>query len=140
MKNRILAIVGVALLAAVSASAQYSQATRVKVPFSFQAGDQHMPAGMYLITQPSTDVIRLDGPSTVGVIFLTHQERARKAHDKACVTFHRVGERYFLKGIWSANERDGMELYPSRAEKETLEATIHPPNLTTVALNSEPER
>ena len=44
-------------------------------------------------------------------MFLAHPETACKAYEKECITLHRVGKRYFLKGTWSADDRNGMELY-----------------------------
>jgi hypothetical protein len=140
MKNRILALVGLALLAAASASAQNIKTIAVNVPFAFQAGDRHMPAGAYLIEHPSSTVFILRGPGAAGAIVSTYPEAVKAVPSQAFVTFHRVGDRYFLGGFWKAGNDNGMECYPSRAEKEALEALRRDETLTTLALNIVPAR
>jgi len=140
MKNRILAIVGLALLAAASASAQNTETNRVNVPFAFHAGNRQMPAGAYLIEHPSSTVFILRGPGAAGVIVGTHPEAVKAVPSQTFVTFHRVGDRYYLGGFWTAGNDNGMECYPSRAEKEALEALRRDETQTTLALNTVPAR
>ena len=142
MKNRILALVGLALFAAVSASAQNPNTIEVNVPFAFHAGNQQMPAGHYLIEPVSagSHLLALRGPGKAFGNVMTHPETAKTVPAQGFVAFHKIGERYFLAGLWSAGEDGGVECYPSRAEKEALEALRRDETLTTLALNTVPAR
>jgi len=140
MKNRILALVGLALLGAVSASAQ-NPSVRANVPFAFQVGNEHMPAGLYLIKPvvPGSFALILLGPSKTTMI-MTHTASVPTVSDQGSVTFHKIGDRYYLEGLWAAGANTGVECYPSRAEKEILESSKQDSNLITLALNTFPAR
>jgi len=140
MRNRILAIVGLALLAAVSASAQIPQTADVNVPFDFQAGDWHMPAGTYHISRPGTLLFSLRGPGNVSAYVVTHRETAKTVADQGYLLFHEIGGHYYLGGIWSAGSADGMECFPGKAEKEALKSSNPRPSFTTLALSTVPAR
>ncbi len=141
MKNRILALVGLALLAAVSASAQTPTTVEFNVPFAFQVGNQHMPAGLYLIKPAGfgSSALILRGPGQATAV-MTHSAIASTIPAQGIVTFHKIEDSYFLEGFWTAGSKDGIKCTPSEAEKEILASRHQDSNLTTVALNTIPVR
>jgi hypothetical protein len=140
MKNRILAIVGLALLAAVSASAQNPSAVQVSVPFAFQVGNQHMPAGTYQISKDSFEFKLRGVDNDAGTFIPTYPATAKTVSATGYVLFDSIGGRYFLAGIWPAGSDEGARCYPSQAEKEVLESLRQTSSLTTLALNTIPAR
>jgi hypothetical protein len=141
MKNRILAIVGLALLAAVSASAQSTSTVRVSVPFAFQVGNQDMPAGTYLISKKDRGLYDLRGvDNDASVLISTHPAAAKTVSTSGYVLFDRIGARYFLAGLWSAGRNEGQHCFPTQAEKEALESLHQTSSATTLAVNTSPAR
>jgi len=140
MKNRIFAIVGLALLAAVPAFAQNIPTVRVNVPFAFRAGEKHLPAGTYRISEKDPGVVDLRGEnSNAGAFLLTHPATAKTASTKPYVLFDQIGDRYFLAGVWSAGSKEGAHCFPTRHEKEALQS-VNQTSGTTIALNTIPAR
>ncbi|MGD0347928.1 MAG: hypothetical protein ABSA85_14295 [Terracidiphilus sp.] len=140
MKNRILAIVGLALLAAVSASAQNTPVAQVNVPFAFRAGNQQMPAGIYVISKNSF-LFKLRGVDIdASALVPTHPATAKTASTAGYVLFDRIEGRYFLAGIWPAGSNEGARCYPNQAEKEALESLHQTSSPTTLALNTSSAR
>jgi hypothetical protein len=105
-----------------SASAQSPEAlATVNIPFTFHMGDQTMPAGMYRIDLVSNHVVKLQGPDhAVGSVAM-HSATKLLASDTGIIVFDRYGENYFLRQIWTAGNKDGLESW-TRVEKNTLQA------------------
>ena len=140
MKTQIVAILGLALLAAVSASAQNTPVAQVNVPFAFRAGNQQMPAGIYVISKNSF-LFKLRGvDNDAGTFIPTYPATAKTVSATGYVLFDSIGGRYFLAGIWPAGSDEGARCYPSQAEKEVLESLRQTSSLTTLALNTIPAR
>lgn len=140
MKNRILAIVGLALFAAGSASAQSTSTLRVSVPFAFQVGHQHMPAGTYSISKYSLEFELRGVDNHANAFILTHPAAAKTPATNGYVLFDRIGSRYFLAGIWPAGSKEGAHCFPTQAEKEALQSLNQTSSFTTLALNTVPTR
>jgi hypothetical protein len=106
-----------------SASAQSPQAlATVNIPFTFHIGDQTMPAGMYRIDLVSNHVVKLQGPDhAVGSVAM-HNATKSFASDHGIIVFDRHGENYFLRQIWTAGNKDGLESWQTHIEKNTLQA------------------
>jgi hypothetical protein len=113
----------------------------VNISFAFQIGNQQMPAGLYQIVDIASNMLLLRGPGRAAGIVVTHPTTVRTAPTRGYVLFDRIGDAYFLRGLWSANNHYAMECFPGLAEKEMLRASKKPaPGLTTLALNSSPLR
>jgi hypothetical protein len=138
MKNRILALVGLALLAAGSAYSQNQETFQVDVPFAFQAGSHTLPAGRYEVRHVNRDVVRLEGPGGAAGVVMIHLAIAPKAPASGNMVFHQIGNRYFLAELWSQNETNGDAVVSTRAEREALAALKSDQGLKQVALNAIP--
>ena len=123
-----------------SASAQVPRAlATVNIPFAFNMGDQTMPAGMYRIDLVSNHVVQLHGPDhAVGSVAM-HSATKLLASDTGIIVFDRYGENYFLRQIWTAGNKDGLESGQTRVEKNTLQANDRKTRSSTqLAFNSTP--
>jgi hypothetical protein len=100
-------------------------AAKVDVPFAFQNGSQHLPAGTYRIDLNSEHVITLRGtaPNAAGVA-MTNPEQRAKAQAKGTVVFRRYGDHYFLHEIWMPESTTGRKCVTSRAEQKEKQLQI----------------
>jgi hypothetical protein len=91
---------------------------RAKVPFAFQVGKAHEPAGTYTIHRDidSNFVMIRNVHTGAAVLALVHLQPASKTTGK--LIFHRVGSQYSLTEIWGGAGSLGMALpVPKRNRK-----------------------
>jgi hypothetical protein len=95
------------------------------VPFAFQNGSQHLPAGTYRIDLTSEHVVILRGtaPDAAGVA-MTNPEQRAKAQAKGTVVFRRYGDHYYLREIWMPESTTGRKFVTSRAEQKEKQLQI----------------
>lgn len=107
-----------AFLATPNAAVAQEQAVVVQVPFDFQNGSQHLPAGKYRIDITSGAFLMLRGtaPNSAGFA-MTIPATASKVPQRGKVVFHRYGNRYFLSEVWIGGESTGRVCLQSRAER-----------------------
>ena len=118
MKTQIVAILGLALFASVSASARDIKTNLMKVPFAFVAGDKTLPAGEYLvkfdIQTGLTTLYNTAGP-VASIISIRDGNGDAKDDD---LEFHQVGDTWFLQGVRVSGYQ--QRLVPSKFEKLEL--------------------
>jgi len=116
-----------AMGALVSPSHVFAQGTTVlvDVPFAFQNGSQHFPAGTYRIDLKAPHVMRLQGMSNNanGFAIMNSAQRS-KALDKGKVVFHRYGDHLYVRKVWMAGDTTGYECPTSSAEKRDQQLQI----------------
>jgi hypothetical protein len=150
MKNTLTSILSSSLVASALAigslastqfaSAQSTPMAEVTIPFSFQTTLQTLPAGTYRIVAQSNHLIRLEGPGSVGGFVYTYDAMKNHASDRGSVVFDHTGDKYYLRQIWTAGSRDGVECPKSKAEKESLQASItQAPSTVELAFNTVPK-
>lgn len=94
------------------------QAVVVQVPFAFENGSQHLPAGKYRIDLNSEPLMSLHGTVANSAGFaMTIPAITSKPSQRGKVVFHRYGNRYFLSEVWMAGESTGRVCVMSRREK-----------------------
>jgi hypothetical protein len=124
-----------------SASAQSATPLVVAdIPFAFQTANQTLPAGRYHIVRESDHMIRLYGPGKTGGLMSTTSTSRLDAPDHASVIFDHTGDTYFLRQIWRAGDKSGVECPNSRADQLKLQADNQPPDSTEAASDSAPKR
>jgi hypothetical protein len=124
-----------------SVQAQSSLKATATIPFAFQAGSRHMPAGQYDIYELSPHVVlfRAANGHASGYLMVTPSQG--KLQEQGRLVFHRYGNRYFLREVWDARSNQGVECSPSAEEKEILRAqNQQPATQTQIALNTEKNR
>ena len=101
-----------------TASAQNGDGVaQANIPFTFQSGSAHMPAGEYRVMRTSDHLILLQGPSHTADFVLVNDTASTTAPTKGKLVFRRYGDKYFLREIWTAGSTHGFECPKSRAEK-----------------------
>jgi hypothetical protein len=111
-----------ALLAAVFAFASLVPAARaqqavgrVNVPFAFDCGTTHYPAGVYTI-RVQDHVARIEGASHTGLVMMEVEDVSRSTSSRA--TFLRYGDSYFLEALSTRESGARFHFVPNRAEAE----------------------
>src|SRR5215471_12756105 len=99
MTKRIRSLIGLALLAAISASAQTINKVQVNVPFSFAAAGKTWAAGLYkLDINPNSGLAMLHSRQSVSRLFLTDAGYTPDTGDVR-VRFERYGSHWVLRAI-----------------------------------------
>ena len=112
-----------ALLWVVPAGAQVST-MRMEIPFTFVAGDQVLPAGLYVVTvDQNFHHCRFDNlsDSSLRVVRLAGATDSRPLTKvaKGTLRFTRYGGQHFLSAVWRPGQEDGNRVV---ASKRLLEA------------------
>ena len=130
------------LVSTASAQAQSSPKITATIPFAFQAGSRHMPAGLYNIYLLSQHVLLFRAANGHGSgFFMVNPSYDGKVQERGRLVFHRYGDRYFLREVWEGGSNEGITCNASSEEKEILRAQNRPPaTQTQVALNTEKNR
>lgn len=108
------------LVIASFASASYANAQgreiKVNVPFAFENGSQHLPAGIYTLQMQSDHVMLIHGQVNSGLTMTNPQETLRPSQ-KSKVVFRKYGDQYFLREVWTAASTTHFQCTKSKAEK-----------------------
>jgi hypothetical protein len=119
-----IGVLAIGAFASASPAVAQEPAVQVTVPFAFQNGAQHLPAGTYRIDLSSEHVMILRGTaaSAAGVAMTLPEQRKESAKGK--VVFQRYGDHYYIHEIWLPNSTEGRECVTSRAEKRDKQLQI----------------
>lgn len=93
---------------------------KVDVPFAFNAGNKLLPAGTYYVRTDAQDnrmEIQLGG-TAIGAFLPARPALRATAPERGTLVFHKYGEHYVLRRVWTASHRSGYELPMSNAERE----------------------
>jgi hypothetical protein len=92
------------------------------VPFAFTVGSSQMPAGKYDVKQVERATLIETTDRSSHVLGLYQYAGPNKAGETKLV-FDKIGDRYFLRQVWSSNSGQGLQVPASKQEKEVLSAT-----------------
>jgi hypothetical protein len=129
------AILAIAPLSPASHAQSGGDFARVNVPFAFETGSGHYPAGVYTLRMETPSVLMIRGVSKSGLVMMkTVDDNGQRAKSGMAI-FHRFGNRYFLNEISATGETRHLHMQPSKAEKQMLiGASKTAPSTTEVAL------
>jgi len=120
MNTKPIGVIGLALLAVTSVSAQMTPRMTAHIPFGFHIGNSVLPAGEYTVdSEPGPGLVRLrsaDSKSSVTIITMAVQKNSVPRESQ--LIFTKYGDEYFLSRIWRAGSDTGNELRKSRRETE----------------------
>jgi hypothetical protein len=109
----------VALSLLIANNGAYAQtAARADVPFAFNVGATHLPAGTYKVKRADfdTNFIMVSNVNT-GDTVLSLFQRETPSHVNHKLIFHHRGNQYFLAEIWGG-DHSGMAMPATRAEQQ----------------------
>jgi hypothetical protein len=119
-RNRIgnISLLALSLLSATTGAFAQSPA-RADVPFGFNVGTKHLPAGTYEIKRADFDtnfVMVSNRDTGETVLSLFQRELPGRVSHK--LIFHHRGRQYFLAEIWGGNGNAGMAMPAAKAERQ----------------------
>ena len=96
------------------------------VPFAFNVGTVHMPAGTYEISRPEMDLnyVTVCNLKT-GTTALSLFQAQSPSHVSNRLIFRHVGNRYFLAEIWGGTGTHGMTIQATKLQRQ-LQVTRGP--------------
>jgi hypothetical protein len=119
-RSRIGTVSLLALSLVITRNGAYAQtAARADVPFSFNIGTTHMPAGTYKVKRADFDsnFIMVSNINT-GDTVLSEFQRETPSHVNRKLIFHHRGNQYFLAEVWRGDGSPGMAMPATRAEQQ----------------------
>jgi hypothetical protein len=92
---------------------------RADVPFAFNVGTKHLPAGAYEIKRAdfNADFVMVSNRNT-GETVLSLYRPETPGHVNHKLIFHHRGNQYFLAEIWGGEGSTGMAMTATKAERE----------------------
>jgi hypothetical protein len=112
------AILAIAPLSPASHAQSGEEFARVNVPFAFETGSGHYPAGVYTIRMETPFILMIRGVSRSGIATMKPVEYSGHPAKRGVAVFHRYGNRYFLNEVSATGESRHLYLLPSKAEKQ----------------------
>jgi hypothetical protein len=126
-----------AVMSMVPAAQSQTQKTiaRVNVPFAFECGSQHYPAGIYNISRLSNTVLVISGSSRTGLAMMRMDVNILPAKTGGAV-FVVSGNQHFFHEIWSTGDTTHVTFYASKAERRVKLASnkVHKPDILLALL------
>ena len=120
MKRNLIGTVSLVALSLLINSGAYAQtAARAHVPFGFNIGTKHLPAGTYEIKAADfdSDFVMVSNVNT-GETVLSLYQRETPRHVSQKLIFHHRGNQYFLAEVWGAEGNSGMAMPTAKAEQQ----------------------
>ena len=130
MKRSLFATLSLTALLTASAYAQH--AVEANIPFAFNVGYTHMPAGTYNIK-----VDALSGSITIrncdnSAIILSHGQREYPGKMNQTLVFRQASDQYFLAEVWGEQGTQGMILRAPKPQPRLEEASQRAPSTNEV--------
>lgn len=133
MTKQIASLMGLALLAAVSASAQIRNRVEVNVPFSFVAAGKTWDAGTYKIDiRPDTGVTVLYSGESGARAFLMQTSQPPNIGNETTVRFQQYGDQWVLRAITFGGTR--ADVLPGKREREFMTRKASEPRIVIAHL------
>ncbi len=133
MKRNLFATLSLGALTALLTAGAYAQhAVEANVPFAFNVGHTHMPAGTYTIKVDSVNgSIKIHNCDNSATVF-SHGQREYPGEKNQKLVFQQVSDRYFLAEIWGEQGTDGMMLRAPKPQPRLEEASQPAPSTNEV--------
>jgi hypothetical protein len=126
MKRNLIGTVSLVALSLLINSGAYAQtAARADVPFAFNIGTTHLPAGSYNIKRADSDTsfIMISNAKTGATVMSLFQQET-PSHVSPKLIFHHRGNRYFLAEVWAGEGNPGMAMPVTKAERQVEVARV----------------
>lgn len=102
-----------------AAMAQLTNDVESDVPFSFMVGNQTLAAGKYVFHATDADTLEVRSASGHAVVMQTVMQAQKESAPKESeLVFQRIGKQEFLHQVFLQGNPLGVELEPSKAERE----------------------
>jgi len=118
---RLVVTVALLLVAAAAPARAQGIETVTSVPFAFTAGDSNLPRDQYrIVPMPGQNGAFIIRGERRGAVLMSRTDRLNAREPKPSLTFHRYGNRYFLREVQLGDGRV-LTLPQTRAEADAAE-------------------
>ena len=110
-------------LAAMPLYAQIPNGLTFKTSFPFYVGNQYMPAGSYIVTEPlvnSDELLVRDADYTHPAFIRYIPTETLTPANQGEVSFRKYGDVAFLASLTVTGDTSGMEVLPDKRERQTV--------------------
>ena len=109
----------------------------VNIPFAFAVEDHSLPAGEYLVltVTPERSIRIASTDGKYSAIVNTLPNYANSPSEKSRLVFHRYGNEYFLRQVWTAGQNVARNPLSSKRATEIVSSGIAPQTFTILALS-----
>ena len=107
---------------------------KVQVPFDFRVGSSHLSAGHYTVFHVGSHLVlfqRNDGKATALIPVMVSDTPSGKSASK--LVFNRYGNKYFLSQVWTAEDSQRHDSFPSQSEQIVLASQQRSGEVTVMA-------
>jgi hypothetical protein len=77
-----------------------------------------LPAGHYVVSTLGQQTIRIANSHKQGTFVLSSRVDGRASEGLGKLVFYRYEDNYFLAQVWNAGNKQGKQVFKSRAEEE----------------------
>ena len=112
-----VAALAVAAFASTATASAQANVARAKIPFAFENGSRHLPAGDYTLSMLNERVVDIRGATGSSFAMVQPQQKLNPA-TKGQLVFHRYGNHYMLREIWVEGSNTHLECSRTKLEKE----------------------
>jgi hypothetical protein len=114
------------ILSVLPLTAQVGNGVEFKAPFPFYVGDTKMPAGSYMLTEPSdldfhVIIVRSTDGSLRAATGVTGTQ-SLQAQRETAVIFEEYGDNLYLDSVLLEGNTSGVAVLPTKAEKRAEES------------------
>jgi len=122
------------LLAASACIAQTGGDVVAVIPFPFVVAGHTLPAGRYIVSPMSHNILRIHESMGPSILVLTNAAQRSVSDDSSKLVFHRYESTFFLSQVWITGNDRGRELGRSSAEREMAAKTRQKDNTVVAAV------
>jgi hypothetical protein len=94
-----------------------SRQARINVPFSFEVGTQHFAPGTYTLGMVNDITLNVRGTANAAFASMKSASNSKPVATGK-VVFAKVGDRLFLREVWSSGALEHLVAYETKAEKQ----------------------
>jgi opacity protein-like surface antigen len=127
------AVVAAASMSAAAYGQSQRTPLRVDVPFAFESGNRHLPAGVYTIKMEGENVTGVHG-TAASDFAVSHREQNNQPAQSSKVVFRKYGDQYVLSEVWIAGLTSHTQCVETKTEKQMELASGAVPPETVVEL------
>jgi hypothetical protein len=121
----VVAALSVVFLPPVLHAQRNNSRSQMKVPFGFQVGTVHFAPGQYVLDESNDHILLVQGANRAAMT-MSDPELVVKSTTRSKVIFHRYGNLYFLREVWTGGSDVYITCPESKAEREARRAERAP--------------
>ncbi len=134
-----IALLAIASLGAATAAIAQDHVVKANIPFDFAVGDTWMPAGEYLLSSPTREVLQVRSADRTKMATIVSSQSYNESRTGGKLVFDKYGNQYFLRHVLCPTVASlNVDVPQGKSEKKaharSLEANLQNSGETLVAV------